>query len=132
MYLDSPVVVPPKPKSKLMVAIDVVRRYMQRFQYGLFDGSIYKKAPEAKFTFVYCCSIHDFIHHILGNADVANAVAHFSAQIIGLLKVKTCRLIPPIVIDFNFIEVLPFGTCFDIFKKTFVKNPKTLKGEFFK
>jgi len=64
---------------------------MDRFNYALYDNSIYKKAPEAKFTFVYCCSIHDFIHHILGNANVANAVAQFAGQIIGLLKVKTCR-----------------------------------------
>jgi len=115
-----------------MVAVDVIRRYMKKFKYAIFDGSIYKKAPEAKFTFVYCCSIHDFIHHILGNADVANTVAHFAGQIIGLLKVKSCRLIAPIVIDFNFIEVLPLGTCFDICNKTFVKDPKNLKGGLFK
>lgn len=111
-----------------MVAVDVVRRYMQRFQYSLYDGSVYKKVAQSKYTSVFCCGVSDLIHHMLGNHEVADAVAHHAAQIISLLKVKTCRLIHPINIDYNFIEVLPHGTCFDIEGKRFVSNPENLKG----
>jgi len=103
---------------------------MNQFNFGLFDGSVYKKAPESKFTFVYCSSVHDFIHHIMGNAEVADAIASFAGQIIGLLSVKACRLIRPIVIDYNFIEVQPFGTCFNISGKCFEKDPETLSGNY--
>ena len=112
-----------------MVAVDVVRRYMQRFHYSLYDGSIYKKVPHAKYTSVFCCSISDFMHHILGNPEVADAVAHHIGQIISLLKVKSCRLIQPIKIDYNYIEVLPRGTCFDIAGKRFIQDPGDLKGK---
>lgn len=111
-----------------MVAVDVVKRYMKQFNYGICDGSIYKKAPDAKYTFVYCCTVHDFIHYILGNQEVADAVAHHAGQLISLLKVKSCRLIKPMKIDFNFIEVLPEGTCFNIAEKSFEKDPKDLNG----
>lgn len=101
---------------------------MDQFDYGIFDGSLYMKAPEAKFTYVFCKTVHDFIHSIMGNTEVANVMAHHACQIISLLKVKSCRLIEPIIIDYNFIEVLPRGTCFDIENKSFVKDPKNLKG----
>ena len=32
----------------------VLRRYMPQFGFGLFDGSVYKKVAEAKYTYVYC------------------------------------------------------------------------------
>lgn len=120
---------PCKPQSKLMLAVDVVRRFMVQFNYGIFDGSIYRKAPDAKFTFVFCASVHDFVHSILGNAEVADMIASHVTQIIGLLSVKASRLIEPLVIDYNYIEVLPFGTCFNIEKKLFETDPKDLKGE---
>jgi len=120
--------VPSKPRSKLMIAIDVVKRFMLQFHYGLFDGSIYKKAPEAKFTFVFCSSVSDFIHSILGNAEIADMIAAHVTQIVNLLSVNACRLIKPITIDFNFIEVLPAGTCFNIEEKKFEIDPKNLKG----
>ena len=101
---------------------------MSQFDYGLFDGSIYRRAPEAKFTFVFCSSVHDFVHSILGNAEIADMVGSHVTQIISLLSVKACRLIKPVVIDYNYIEVLPRGTCFNIEMKTFETDPKGLKG----
>jgi len=114
-----------------MIAIDVIRRYMRRFDYSIYDGSIYKKVPQSKYTSVFCCSISQFLHHILGNSEVADAIAHCIRPIIALLSEKSCRLIQPIIIDYNFIEVLPRGTCFDIEGKTFVKDPENLQGEKF-
>lgn len=120
--------IPTKPRSRLMVAVDVVRRFMAQFDYGLFDGSIYWKAPDAKYTFIFYLSVSDFIHSILGNAEIADMIASHVTQIVNLLSVKACRLIKPISIDYNFIEVLPAGTCFNIEQKTFVKDPIDLKG----
>jgi len=114
-----------KPTTPLMQAIDVLRRYMNQFNFGLFDGSVYKKAPESKFTFVYCSSVHDFIHHIMGNAEVADAISSFAGQIIGLLSVKACRLIRPIVINYNFIEVQPNLFIHNVFAD---KNKEVILG----
>jgi len=127
-YSATAIKVPSKPRSKLMIAVDVLRRYMAQFHYGIFDGSVYVKAPDAKYTFVFCSNVHDFLHHILGNAEVADHIASHVSQLSSLLSVRACRLIKPIQIDYNFIEVLPLGTCFNIELKRFELDPKDLKG----
>ena len=111
-----------------MQAVDVVRRFMNKFSFAIYDGCIYRKPVEAKYTFVYCSSVHDFIHSILGNEEVAESIASHTATLISLLSVPTCRLIKPIELDFNFIEVLPHGTLFDIEKKTFITDDSKLCG----
>ena len=45
----------------------------------------------------------------------------------SLLSQPACRLIEPIKLDFNFIEVSD-GYCFDIQRKKFIRSPKTMKG----
>ena len=101
---------------------------MDKFEFGLYDGAIYKKCSEAVYTYVYACTVHTFINHIMGNPEVANEIILFSSQLINLLSEKSCRLIPQLVIDYNFIEVLPKGWCFNIEQKKFEKNPVDLKG----
>ena len=50
---------------------------------------------------------------------------HCSAMpaLLGLLCDPHCRLIQPIRIDLDYIEVLPSGTCFHIPTKSFIVNP---------
>jgi len=102
---------------------------MDQYHFGLFDGSVYKKAPGAEFTYVHCSSVKDFLHYIMGNIEVADQIAFHINPLVNLLSEKYCRLIKPLVIDFNFIEVLPKGTCFDIEGKKFVARPSNLKGK---
>lgn len=117
-----------RPTNKLHQAVDVVRRFMDQMGYGLYDGSVYRKPDDTKFTYIHCSDVHNFIHHILGNSEIADAIVSYVSPIINLLSVKSCRLIPPIKIDFNFVEVLPQGTCFDIRNKCFKVDPSDLKG----
>ena len=102
---------------------------MSEFNFALYDGSIYKKLPEAKYTYGHTSTVHNFIHTMMGNREVANEIIDFQHRIIDLLSEKSCRLIEQLVIDFNFIEVLPKGYCFNIEKKTFEKDPPDLKGK---
>ena len=43
-----------RPTSKFMPALDVVRRYTNKLNFGFFDGAVSYKAPEVEFIFVYC------------------------------------------------------------------------------
>ena len=45
----------------------------------------------------------------------------------NLLSKSACRIIAPLKINLNYIEVQPFGTCFDIENKRFVIDPDVLK-----
>ena len=97
----------------------------------MYDGSTYRKPPGAIHTYMYSGTAHDFIHKILGNAEVAEAIAAHTATLIRLLSVPACHLIKPITVDYNFIEVLPAGTLFDIERKTFTTDSSLLRGNFF-
>ena len=91
--------------------------------YGLYCGRIYHKCEDAKHTMVFCCSVETFLLSILSNQNVADIVTPFVGMLTQLLSKPACRLIKPITIDYNFIEVLPDGMCFDIAHKCFVKDP---------
>ena len=107
---------PVKPSSKICQAIDVVRRIMEQRRFGLHDGSVFKLAPDAVSTFVYCSSVNSFVMNLLSNGEVADAVVPYINQVVALLSEPACRIIEPIVIDFNLIECLPSGTVFNIWK----------------
>lgn len=104
---------------------------MTQNEYGLFDGSVYKKAPQAKFTYVFCSSVHDFVHYLLGCPEIADQIVAQVTPIINLLSVSSCRIIKPLIVDYNFIEVAPYGTCFNISEKCFQVDPPTLKGTYY-
>ena len=100
---------------------------MERFSYGLNDGSIYKKIDKAVYTYIYCSNVKDFLHYIMGNLEVADQIAGQINSINELLSHHNCRIIKQIEIDYNFIEVND-GFCFNIEKKLFEKEPAELKG----
>ena len=54
------------PSTKLCKAIDVIRRILEKSCCKLYDGSVYKKISEAKYTYVFCSSVEDYILHSLG------------------------------------------------------------------
>ena len=103
-------------------AIAVLDRFMKCKGFGLHKGQIHKKINGSKFTFVYCCSVHDFISRSLRNAEVANVLASRVDQVAKILSNPSCGIIEPFKIDYNLIEVLPAGTVFHIAGKRFVKH----------
>lgn len=112
----------------MMQAVDVVRRYMSDNNFGLSDGAVYKKAPDSSFTFIFCSTVKCFLLKLLGNFEIAEQIVTFIPTLTSLLSDSNCRLIKPISIDYNYIECLPRGTCFNIEKKCFEVNPINLKG----
>lgn len=115
-----------KPTQKVCIAVQLIGRLMKSKGYALYRGEVYKRAPEAKYTYVYCSTVKQFVMASLSNPQIADAVAQHIEQINKLLSDPACKMIKPLVIDYNYIEVLPKGTCFDIAGKKFVKDPKML------
>ena len=74
----------------------------------LFDillRRVYKKIPEATYTYIYCTSVKDYLLNLLGYVVVADLIAPHVTQLTTLLSKPACRLIKPIEIDYNFIEL---------------------------
>ena len=85
---------------------------------------IYKKIPEATYTYIYCTSVKDYLLNLLGNVEVADLIAPHVAQLTTMLSEPACRLIKPIEIDYN----LEHQYLFDFARKRFTKESGSLKG----
>ena len=68
----------------------------------------------------------DYLLNLLGNVEVADLIASHVTQF-TILSEPACRLIKPIEIDYNFIEVED-QYMFDIAGKRFIKESGSLKG----
>ena len=96
----------------------------------LFDillGRVYKKIPEVRYTYIYCTSVKDYLLNLLGIVEVADLIVPHVTQLSVLLSEPACRLIKPIEIEYNFIEV-EHQYLFDIAGKRFIKERGSLKG----
>ena len=69
----------------------------------------------------------DYLLNLLGNVKVADLIASHVTQLTTLLPEPACRLIKPIKIDYNFIEVED-QYLFDIAGNRFIKESRSLKG----
>ena len=100
---------------------------MEVYLFNILLGRVYKKIPEATYTYIYCTSVKDYLLNLLGNVEVADLIAPHVTQLRTLLSEPACRLIKPIEIDYNFIEV-EHQYLFDIAGKRFTKESGSLKG----
>ena len=101
---------------------------MRENNLGICQGCVYSKLTESKYTYVYSCPVETWIMAVLGNRSIADAIASNVSVLVSLLSNPACQLIPQLVVDYNFIEVEPYGTCFDIENKRFVVDPPELEG----
>ena len=79
---------PERPTSKICVAVDGVRRAMEKMSCKLRGGYVYTKVPQGKYTFVKSCSVHQFLHSLLRNSQLAELIAPNMAAISGILSFK--------------------------------------------
>ena len=100
---------------------------MKVYLFDILLGRVYKKIPEATYTYIYCTSVKDYLLNLLGNVEVADLIASHVTQLTTLLSEPACRLIKPIEIDYNFIEVED-QYLFDITGERFIKESGSLKG----
>ena len=96
---------------------------MNDLDYRLHDGEVYRKVPQAKFTFVRSSSVNDFVHALLSNPKMAEVIAPQISSVISILSNSGCQIIRQIEFDYNLVEVKPQGCCFNIELKKFVHNP---------
>ena len=109
--------------NKICSAVGLIERVMKDLDYRLHDGEVYRKVPQAKFTFVRSSSVNDFVHALLSNPKMAEVIAPQISSVISILSNSGCQIIRQIEFDYNLIEVKPQGCCFNIELKKFVYNP---------
>ena len=97
------------------------------YLFNILLGCVYKKITEATYTYIYFTSVKDYLLNLLGNVKVADLIAPHVTQLTTLLSEPACRLIKPIEVDYNFIDV-EHQYLFDIAGKRFIKESGSLKG----
>ena len=100
---------------------------MKVYLFDILLGRVYKKIPEATYTYIYCTSVKDYLLNLLGNIEVTDLTAPHVTQLTTLLLESPCRAIKPIKIGYNFKEVED-EYLFDVAAKHFIKESGSLKG----
>ena len=72
---------------------------------GIYEGYIWKKIDESRHTYLHCTSVENYLLNLLGNVELRDILSPFINQMSNLLSKPACRLIDPISIDYNYIEV---------------------------
>lgn len=67
------------------------------------------------------------MYNILNDPDTLTIIGMHIPYLEKLLSESSCTLITQLKVDYNYIEVTPYGTCFNIKEKMFEENP-ALKG----
>ena len=122
----------PQHKRQLHLLIKVQFLLFCQLKVYLFDillGRVYKKIPEATYTYIYCTSVKDYSLNLIGNVEVTDLinVTVNVTQLTKLLSEPAWRLIKHAEIDYNFTEVEE-QCLFGIAGKRFIKKSGSLKG----
>ena len=72
---------------------------MQKLNYILYKGEIFKKAPEGKYTLVRCCAVDQFVHAALSNHKMTDLMASQVNHVASILSNKGCQMIRQMKID---------------------------------
>ena len=64
-----------------------------------------------------------FVHAALSNHKMADLMASQVNHVASIFSNKGCQMIRQMKIDYNLIEVKPFGTCFSIKESDLLKIP---------
>ena len=57
---------------------------MNDLDYRLHNGEVYRKVPQAKFTFVISSGVNDFVHVLLSNPKMAEVIAPQISSIMSI------------------------------------------------
>jgi hypothetical protein len=95
---------------------------------AMYDGEVYKKVADAKFTYMAHKSLKSYVNGLLADIDVADVLVPYIGQILNLLSEPSCGMVKQLTIDYDYIECQPYAFCFHISKKCFEKDPKDLRG----
>ena len=77
--------VPVRPKITITKASEVVCCVMENNNFGIHSGYIYKKINEAKFMYVFCSNVEDFLLMLMSDMEMADAIAPCFGQLTNLL-----------------------------------------------
>lgn len=116
---------PPEPgpvlASPIVVALNDIERAMSKLGYALHRGEIFKKVPDSRFTFEYCCSVKTFLSILGSNKKFKEPIVRHGGQLVGLLGDPESEMFRQVQINYNLIEVVK-GWCFALDERKFVQN----------
>lgn len=116
--------VPPKQitTDQCTQLINDVEILMSKLGYALYEGEIYKKVKQARYTYSYKCDVSSFIGTLEGNEFFRSRLVRFGDKVKERLKNPKSQLIRQLKILHDLIEVND-GWCLSISQRRFVKEP---------
>ncbi len=75
-----------------------------------------------KNAFIQAFTVNKFLHSLLCNTQLANVPTSVLHPVASILSFKGDKIIRQIEIDYDLVEVKPYGVCFSFTKKSFHPN----------
>ena len=76
----------------------------------------------AKFTYAYKCEVKAFINILAADESFKSRLLQHMRKVIDVLADPDCKVIRPICVDYNLIEVNS-GQCWSIKERCFLSSP---------
>ena len=96
---------PQRLSDSLAVLIYDIGITMKKLEYALHRGKIYKKEPQARYTYQYKCEPRAFVNSLAANNFFKARLLNDMKRVIDIASDPYCEVIRPIRINYNLIEV---------------------------
>ena len=91
--------------SPATVLCNDISLMMTKLEYATSRGDVYKKYEHSRFSYKYLCSMKAFLHSLMGNETFKDRLVQHMARILPLLSDPDNRIILPLKIDRDLVEV---------------------------
>ena len=106
--------IPYRSDSKFTQAVHYVIRSMKRNGYCFVDGKVYVKLKDAVYSYLYCGTSRQLLTAMMSDLEAAELLHQVIGRLVLLMEQPGCKMFQTMIIDHNFIEALPSGTCYNM------------------
>ena len=107
--------------DKLTILVNDISIAMEKLNYAMYRGKVYKNESRVKCTFSYRCETRLFVNTFATNELFKPRLIREMTRVVELLADTYCELFRPLSIDYDLIEVNQ-GDFWSLKERSFLKD----------
>lgn len=95
-----------KPLScPVTVLCNDIQLVMEKLQYAVHQGEIFKREPKSKYTYQHLCTMKTFLYSLMGNDTFKDRLVQHSTRVLPILSDPESCVISQLKIERDLVEV---------------------------
>jgi len=78
---------------------------MEKLNFGVHRGDVFKKDPRSKYTYTYLCTMKTFLSTLMGNETFKDRLVQYHSRVLPILSDEDSCVIPQLKIAKDLVEV---------------------------